>query len=675
MIFALLFGAELYGILGALVALPIGGRRARDRRVPAPRTSSSSRGGPPARWRCRGSRGCRRRAAAHARSAARSRAATTPSAGGAAPSSTRPTRPAERTGGERRRGGGVAGHRGRGDLEALRTARRAAGRLLRGARRASSWRSSVPTARARPRCCRSSPGSSRRRRRRVSRAAARGRLGARSSPRSTRSSRWRENLRAVRAPREASPTPSAAVARHARADRPRRPRGRRARAAVGRQPPAREHRDRACSPTRRCCCSTSRRRRWTRASASGCGSSSTAWPRAGTTVVFSTHDVGEAERYADRVLVLADGELLFTGTPAALEGVGRRRPSRLRGRLRALPARARPLRPTRSLMRWLLLKDLQILRRSPLLVALLIAYPVIDQRADRPRAVARPGEAEGRVRQRGPGVGAHVPGRRRAHRRVASTPTGCSRRSTRSRVDSREEAIAKVRDGDVLGALIIPADVDATPAGRVDLTGSSSRRRSRSSTTARTRSRRSSSSRRSRRSWPTPTRRCRDADHDARPPTTSTSSLTAATSRSSARHFDVLGLERSRALLAQAIAPLPPGSTRRDELRPRQRLRAARDRQPGPVAPTVLASVGEPIAVKRTVLDGPRTPLDAFAVAVSRDDLAHVRRRPARRGHARARARGARVRAGSSAGWCRALGLLAEKVGARRAVARSWSRW
>jgi ABC-2 type transport system ATP-binding protein len=39
----------------------------------------------------------------------------------------------------------------------------------------------------------------------------------------------------------------------------------------------------------------------------------------GTTVVFSTHDVGEAERYADRLLVLADGELLFTGTPAALE--------------------------------------------------------------------------------------------------------------------------------------------------------------------------------------------------------------------------------------------------------------------------------------------------------------------------------------------------------------------
>jgi ABC-2 type transport system ATP-binding protein len=41
----------------------------------------------------------------------------------------------------------------------------------------------------------------------------------------------------------------------------------------------------------------------------------------GTAVVFSTHNVGEAERYADRVLVLADGEVLFTGTPGDLEAL------------------------------------------------------------------------------------------------------------------------------------------------------------------------------------------------------------------------------------------------------------------------------------------------------------------------------------------------------------------
>ena len=67
---------------------------------------------------------------------------------------------------------------------------------------------------------------------------------------------------------------------------------------------------------RRCCCSTSRpssldprqrERLWAFVDR----------PRRGRhAVVYATHNVAEAERYADRVLVLADGELLFSGTPA-----------------------------------------------------------------------------------------------------------------------------------------------------------------------------------------------------------------------------------------------------------------------------------------------------------------------------------------------------------------------
>jgi ABC-2 type transport system ATP-binding protein len=38
----------------------------------------------------------------------------------------------------------------------------------------------------------------------------------------------------------------------------------------------------------------------------------------GTTVVFSTHDIQEAERYGMRLLVLADGESLFDGSPEGL---------------------------------------------------------------------------------------------------------------------------------------------------------------------------------------------------------------------------------------------------------------------------------------------------------------------------------------------------------------------
>jgi ABC-2 type transport system ATP-binding protein len=44
----------------------------------------------------------------------------------------------------------------------------------------------------------------------------------------------------------------------------------------------------------------------------------------GTTVIFSTHDIQEAERYGQRLLVLADGEDLFQGTPEELRDAVRR---------------------------------------------------------------------------------------------------------------------------------------------------------------------------------------------------------------------------------------------------------------------------------------------------------------------------------------------------------------
>jgi ABC-2 type transport system ATP-binding protein len=40
---------------------------------------------------------------------------------------------------------------------------------------------------------------------------------------------------------------------------------------------------------------------------------------AGTAIVYSTHNVQEAERHADRVIVLADGEVVYTGSPRELE--------------------------------------------------------------------------------------------------------------------------------------------------------------------------------------------------------------------------------------------------------------------------------------------------------------------------------------------------------------------
>jgi ABC-2 type transport system ATP-binding protein len=44
----------------------------------------------------------------------------------------------------------------------------------------------------------------------------------------------------------------------------------------------------------------------------------------GTTVIFSTHDIQEAERYGRRLLVLADGEALFDGSAEGLREAVRR---------------------------------------------------------------------------------------------------------------------------------------------------------------------------------------------------------------------------------------------------------------------------------------------------------------------------------------------------------------
>ncbi len=108
-------------------------------------------------------------------------------------------------------------------------------------------------------------------------------------------------------------------------------------------------------------------------------------------------------------------------------------------------------------MRWLLLKDLQILRRSPLQAALLIAYPVlialligfaISRDPGKPRVAFLNEIPQGaRVAAGGrelPSVGV----RGRICERVQCVDVG-----------SRAEAAEKVRSGDVLAALILPSDL------------------------------------------------------------------------------------------------------------------------------------------------------------------------------------------------------------------------
>lgn len=108
-------------------------------------------------------------------------------------------------------------------------------------------------------------------------------------------------------------------------------------------------------------------------------------------------------------------------------------------------------------MRWLLLKDLQILRRSPLQAALLLAYPVLIALLIGFAISRDPGKPKVAFLNEIP------PGARIAAGNGRLPAVGVDERICR-RVDcvgvaDRGAAEAKVRDGEVLAALILPADL------------------------------------------------------------------------------------------------------------------------------------------------------------------------------------------------------------------------
>lgn len=108
-------------------------------------------------------------------------------------------------------------------------------------------------------------------------------------------------------------------------------------------------------------------------------------------------------------------------------------------------------------MRWLLLKDLQILRRSPLQAVLLIAYPVLIALLIGFAISRDPGKPHVAFLNEIP-PGARIAG---GHGKLPAV--GVDERICRQvecvDVGSRAEAAAKVRSGDVLAALILPADL------------------------------------------------------------------------------------------------------------------------------------------------------------------------------------------------------------------------
>ena len=119
------------------------------------------------------------------------------------------------------------------------------------------------------------------------------------------------------------------------------------------------------------------------------------------TVVYATHHIPEADRYANQLIVLADGERVFDGSPRELEQATGTTGLDFEQRLRRVPAAAGPLGALAAAQ--------GPAHPAPLAVDGRAArdLPDRDRGADRLRALARPGQAEGGVLQRAVGVGEH----------------------------------------------------------------------------------------------------------------------------------------------------------------------------------------------------------------------------------------------------------------------------
>jgi ABC-type transport system involved in cytochrome c biogenesis permease component len=259
-------------------------------------------------------------------------------------------------------------------------------------------------------------------------------------------------------------------------------------------------------------------------------------------------------------------------------------------------------------MRWLLLKDLRILRRSPLLVALLVLYPIViavligfalSRGPDKPEVAFYNG-LEGKsavVELGGDRIDLAAEGQRLFD---AIDPV---------QVDSRKEAIQKVEDGDVLGALIIPGDLatniqSSLEPGTVEVYYNAE----------------------------DPAKRQFVENTIKAQVQSANAALTKRVAKEAlqlldlistggeytflGQSFDVLGLQRAERILTQARAELPAGSPERAEL-DRVIAFGKLARQNLAFSDDVLAVVGEPIRVKATALDGGTTSLSSFAVALA----------------------------------------------------------
>jgi hypothetical protein len=259
-------------------------------------------------------------------------------------------------------------------------------------------------------------------------------------------------------------------------------------------------------------------------------------------------------------------------------------------------------------VRWLLLKDVQILRRSPLLVTLLVVYPILialligfalSRGPEKPRVafLNQVPASESKINLGGQTID-------------VTKYTGQLFQAIKPiRVHSRAEALDKVKSGDALAALIIPPDVTQKLASglqpaRVEVIYNNE-----------------------------DPLKARLVDQAISSRLAQANSALADTFKDIAaqdikllldggsfdllgRTLNILGLKKTKAILDATIATLPKGQANRIALEQVTQF-AGLAIQNLNISDQVLSTVSNPVQVKRIALKGKRVPLDAFAVAVS----------------------------------------------------------
>jgi ABC-2 type transport system permease protein len=259
-------------------------------------------------------------------------------------------------------------------------------------------------------------------------------------------------------------------------------------------------------------------------------------------------------------------------------------------------------------VRWLLIKDLQILKRSPLLVALLVIYPIVisvliglalSKGPDKPRVafVNEVPTAANVIQLGGESIDTSKYGQQLF---TAIDPVP---------VDTEAEAIAKVKSGDVLGALILPSNLTQKLASGLESAHVKVFYNAEDPVKARF-------------VRDTITSQVQKANAAVRKKLTKIAvgylHLIVQGGQFSffGRHFDVLGLAKAEAVLGSVLKGIPKNDPANPQIAEVQKFaKIARDNLD--LSDNVLKTVGEPIVVDQHVLKGGKTPLDAFAVAVA----------------------------------------------------------